>query len=418
MPARPILDEIQDAIKTDLVEGKLSQREIGKKHNVSQGTVCNIKRGCIKTSADLPDPTDNRILKLEAQNLALQDENRRCKLAYKAAQRQNSIFEALVDEFGNAITPIKPLPWAPRSPRSKGKKVIKESLVAHLSDEHADEVILPQQVGGLERYDFRIALRRAEEYVDNLLKFTQRTLSNYHFHTLWILANGDHSSGEIHKSVDHSYYRNQLRNSLAIGQLHALMFRDFAPHFPRIKVLYTPGNHGRRSPRKDYHGAWDNWDYLIAEVAKAHCVDLKNVEFLIPDSFSVNLEIENYGFHVTHGDEIRSWNSMPWYGIERKTRRLTALHASQDRQIHYYCFAHFHQPASQWALNGETLINGSWVATSPFVYEKLSSYTVPAQLIHGVHRDYGVSWRLYLKLKTEREHLGPNRYQISLAKEL
>ncbi|GAG85760.1 unnamed protein product, partial [marine sediment metagenome] len=273
-------------------------------------------------------------VQLEAQNLALKDDVNRVKLAYKATQRKNSIFEALVDELHQVITPITPLPKARRY--NGKKKLIRESVVVMLSDEHADQIVLPHQVGNLERKNFPITLRRAEEFVDTLIKFTQKTLSNYQFDTLWILANGDHVSGEIHNAKDHSEYRNSFRNCLATGQMQALMFRDLAPYFKEVKIVYVSGNHGRRTPKKEYHGAYNNWDYLVAETARIHCQDIKNIEFKIPDSFSTCVDIEGYGFYLTHGDEIRSWNSIPFYGIERKTRRLTALTATQNKRIHYY----------------------------------------------------------------------------------
>jgi len=405
--------EKRDAVTKDINEGLLTTSDIAVKHKVSVGTVSNIRNNIIP---DDTDSSEKKVLQLEAQNIALKDEITRCKRAYKRAQRENSVFEAMADELEKVITPISFLPPVVKIPQKT--KVIKESLVAYLSDEHADTEVLPHQVGGLERYNFPIALRRAETYVDSILKFTQSTLANYHFHTLWIFAIGDHTSGEIHKSVDHSYYRNQIRNCLAIGQMHTLMFRDLAPHFEQIKVLYLPGNHGRRSEKKDYHGAWDNWDYLVAETARLHCVNLTNIEFLIPDSFSACVEIEGWNFGLSHGDDIRSWNSIPWYGIERKTRRLIALSTIQRKQIDYFGFGHFHQPANHVVLKGEVLINGSWIATDPYIYERFSSYTVPSQYIHGVHRDFGISWRLKVRLQTPKEHLGPDRYVVNLAKEI
>ena len=224
-------DEKREAIEIDL-KSKMSQQSIAKKHNVSHGSVSNIKRGMIKSSKDQADPTDARVLKLEAQNIALRDENARCKQSYKAAQRKNSIFEAVVDEMNQIIAPIKPSKLKLHSARTK--KTIQESLVVMLSDEHADQNVLPEQVGGLERYNFRIALRRAEKYVDTIVKFTQNTLSNYHFKTLYVFAIGDHSSGEIHNAKDHSEYRNAFRNSLVIGQLHSLMLQELAVYFPKI----------------------------------------------------------------------------------------------------------------------------------------------------------------------------------------
>ena len=64
------------------------------------------------------------------------------------------------------------------------------------------------------------------------------------------------------------------------------MYRDLAAHFEQVHVLYLAGNHGRRTPKKDYLGACDNWDYLVAEVARLHCRALANVTFTIPDAWS------------------------------------------------------------------------------------------------------------------------------------
>lgn len=229
-----------------------------------------------------------------------------------------------------------------------------------------------------------------------------------------ILANGDHVSGEIHGAKDHTEYRNVLKNCLAVGQMHSLMFRDLASQFKHVKVLYTSGNHGRRSLKKDYHRPTDNWDWLVGNIASLHCKGLENVEFLLPDTFNANIDIEGYGFSVSHGDDVRAWNGIPWYGLERKTRRLMALNANMDRKVNYFCFGHFHQAATQAALDGEMLVNGTWVSTSPYVYNSLSTYCVPTQLIHGVHREHGVSWRLHVRLRSEREHLGPERYHVNI----
>jgi hypothetical protein len=290
------------AIRTDLERG-VTMQNIMVAYGVSRYLVRKIKKTMI-VKEDKPeiDPTDERVLKLESQLIASQDAVRSCKQAYKAAQRENSVFEALVDEMRTVVMPIKPLPPVIKV-RPDGN-IIKEAVVMHLSDEHADSVIQPHQVGGLERYDLPIALRRAEIYVDTVIRFTQQTMSNYAFSDLYIFANGDHVSGEIHGATDHSFYRNSFRNALAVGQMHALMYRDLCAHFPRVHVIYLPGNHGRRSVKKDYHGAWNNWDYLVGETAKLHCTDIENIDFNIPDSYSACVEIEGHGFAIAHGETL------------------------------------------------------------------------------------------------------------------
>ena len=89
----------------------------------------------------------------------------------------------------------------------------------HLSDGHHDQVVRPEEVGGLEDYNFPISLRRAERYVDTRDRVDPRHAGpEVHFPVLWVLAYGDYTSGEIHKACERSYYRNQFRNCLAIGQ--------------------------------------------------------------------------------------------------------------------------------------------------------------------------------------------------------
>ena len=144
--------------------------------------------------------------------------------------------------------------------------------------------------------------------------------SRFRFPVLNVLAYGDFTSGEIHGACQRSYFKNQFKNSLAIGQFHALMYRDFAPYFDAVNIIYVPGNHGRRSQKKDHHGAHNNWDYLVAKTAELYCADLENVHFTIPDSFSINLDINDIGFCIFHGDDVRSNLGIPWYGLERRQR--------------------------------------------------------------------------------------------------
>ncbi|KKK53204.1 hypothetical protein LCGC14_3097150, partial [marine sediment metagenome] len=44
----------------------------------------------------------------------------------------------------------------------------------------------------------------------------------------------------------------------------------------------------------------------------------------------------------------------------------------------------------------------------------LSVFNEPSQWLHGVHNKNGISWRLNVGLRSEREHLGPDRYTVNL----
>lgn len=359
----------------------------------------------------------DKILALEASLANAMAEKSRLLRQLKSATIDKGLLQALVDEMQAIVVPLDPLPEAQDYRKNDGE-IIEEHLVMHQSDEHADEIVEAHTVGGIESFDFPIALCRAEQYVDTVLDFTQNKLSNYRFPVLHILQYGDSTSGEIHSAVDRSYYKNQFRNCLAIAQMKSLMIRDLAPYFKQIKVLCLSGNHGRRTIKKEFTGARNNFDYLISEIMKMHVAHLKNVEVMIPDCFSVNYEINGWGFNVQHGDGIQGYMGIPWYGIERKTRRMVALQNSLGQKISYFVLGHFHSCSSMADLKGEVLINGAWPATSAYSYESFSGYREPMQILHGVSAKHGISWRLPVKLKNdEKEKIGPSRYKVILSAE-
>jgi hypothetical protein len=405
--------EIIAKIRNDIAN-KVTQSHIAAAYGVSRSLISDIACGrAYKETSGKFNPTDDRILELESEVQLLREENKRAETKVKARAKTAGLFKAVADEMQNRIVPFKALP----SLYKPTKKKITEHLVMHLSDGHHDQVVKPEQVGGLERHDFTVACARAEKYVDTTIDFTQGTMSNYRFPSLTVLAYGDFTCGEIHNAVSRSYYRNQFRNCLAIGQLHALMYRDLAPHFQTVNVLYLSGNHGRRTLKKDFYGANENWDFLVAKVAELHCQDIENVNFTIPDAWSANVVINGVGFNVSHGDDVHSNSGIPWYGLTRRQKSLIALNSFQGGpRIRYYCVGHHHNASTLSDVDGELLVNGAWVGTDPFAYNALAGYREPCQWLHGVHAKYGVTWRLGVKLRQETEV--PKRYLIAGRREV
>src|SRR4030042_3756072 len=263
-------DNVRD-IKAALSEGRSTQARIGERFGVSRSVISDIATGRVHKDVEAPETeNEGRFLKMSGEIEHLREERNEYRRQLKAAAKPQGLFSALVDEMEKRVKPMSALP--PARPVITKSDTIQEHLVMHLSDGHHAQVVTPSDTGGLETYDFPISMCRAERYVDTILKWTQQTLApQFSFPTLTVLASGDHTNGEIHGHTSRSYFRNSFKNSLAIGTLHSLMFRDLAPYFEQVNVVYVPGNHGRRSIKKDYHGAHDNFDYLIAKTAEMYC---------------------------------------------------------------------------------------------------------------------------------------------------
>jgi hypothetical protein len=345
----------------------------------------------------------------------LKAERDRARTQAKASAKMEGLFKSMTGVLTDKLIPIKPLPGSRK--KHKSSKLITEQVVLHLSDGHHDQVVNPSDCGGLETYDFPISCCRAERLVESTIQWcTDIMSSRFRFPVLNVLAYGDFTSGEIHGAAGRSYFRRMMKNCHGIGKLHALMYRDLAPHFDQINVVYVPGNHGRRSTKKDYHGAQDNWDYLVGLMAKLYCQDIGNVSFLIPDSFSVNLDINGVGFNIAHGDDIKSSMGIPWYGLQRRQKRLQALQPLLNcPRVKYFCVGHFHQKGMVGEGDTETIMNGPWPATDAFAYNSLAAYSEPFQWLHGVNPKYGITWRMDIRLKDPvREAMGPQRYIIDV----
>lgn len=415
-------------VKQALLANKLNHVEIAekfstKKVKLSRSQVSNIATNrSYREIEPLLQPQripggQPKHLNIETQNVALvgQLENTRqernlLKRQLKAASQRKAIVDDIVERLSPIILPMKP--FEPVSLAQKaGKDVIEETLVLVLSDTHCDQVVTPGEVDDLEEFDFPIAVRRAEVLVEEMLKFTLTSLANFRFRKLKILAIGDFTSGELHGHVNRSYFGEQFTNDLAIAQLFSHMFTELAAHFEEVEVVTIVGNHGRLTQKIEYtkEAIPANHDTLIVKVAEIHCKDVKNIKFTYPGGLSTIHNIEGWNFYLHHGHGQKS-GSETWTRAKRKSQTIVPLHRGK---VNYLVTGHFHTEGTVRVSGGATLIgNGAFLACDPYSYQGIEEAGVPCQVIFGVHKRNGVTWRLPIAIRTKDEKKGPQRYRI------
>lgn len=258
-----------------------------------------------KTSANGADEEGSYELSAEEDIRRLQDENRRLGAELKRTQRESTLFKSLAPLI-EGQAPFST--FAPYSSITAKKSPITESAMLILSDSHGDQEILPKRVRGLEEFGFDIACQRAERIVDTTISHLVDNMKAYKFETLYIAGLGDYVSGEIHGATEHSKWRNSLKNAMGMGELIAMMITDLSRYFPKIVFCSVSGNHGRKTPKKDFRGAHDNWDYLVIAHAAARLKGLLEegrLEIVCPDTWSMILTVYDWNFVLNHGDDIR-----------------------------------------------------------------------------------------------------------------
>lgn len=325
---------------------------------------------------------------------ALADERRELEaLAGERAIR--STLERLVSQTVPAwpTIPHKPLPAATGD-------TIEETLILHLSDWHAYQRVSEAGTRGFNQYDATTFARRVQHVVTTARQIATRLQKGgYRFPRLVIALNGDLVSGTIHEVERHTDAPSIVHAVYGTGMVLAQAIRDLATTFPAIDVFCTSGNHGRLpdARRIQQDDPWRSWDTLIALFAREALRATPRVTWHLPQAWSCAYEVEGWRVMQTHGHDVKSWNAIPWYGLNRLVTSINALEAGRGTPLNLWLFGHFHNASSLSQVQGEAFINGSLIGGTTFSINALGRSDRPSQWLLGVHRDHGVThrWPLY-----------------------
>lgn len=371
------------------------QTDIAKMFGCSRSLISDIC--CFRTDDGDPDTAT------KLQQLA--DSKRWARGRLRENLRNEDVIRVCGDIAAESVKPFRP-GSVPKFTKRRAAK--QETAVLVLSDGHHDQVVKPEAVGGLEEYNFHVSCRRAEVLCDSVIKFAKQTLVGYDFQRLVVFSLGDSTSGEIHDAEKRSAFGNQFKNCLAIGGLHAAFYRDLAAHFPKVEVYGLSGNHGRRTTTKEYAGGpHNNWDYMVNKVAQAYLSEVRNITFAIPDSWSTTVDVDGFGFHLSHGDDIAASGGNPWNGLQSRHRVQSGIHRGAGKnksfrrghEIDYHVIGHYHTRGIVTGNGVGYICNGAWLGTDPYAYHKMGVAGPPEQVFFGVNKDRGITWQLPLQLE-------------------
>jgi hypothetical protein len=253
---------------------------------------------------------------------------------------------------------------------------------------------------------------------------------------------GDNVSGTIHELERHmDTARNIILAVYGCAFVLAQSIRHMSRLYEKTYVYGVGGNHARLPgvKRKQVKDPTRTWDYMIYLLIREMLREQENVEFWFPDSWAAQVDIRGWnvllghgddvkswagipwygmaqvdirGWNVLlgHGDDVKSWAGIPWYGITRKTTQTQALEAARGNPIDYQFLGHFHEAASIPHPAGETIINGCVIGGNEYSIESLAKSSKPAQWLFGFHEQHGITSRWNLQLEPQDEDIPEIRY--------
>ena len=331
-------------------------------------------------------------------------ELRRAKRANKSFERQiYSLEQRILDEeefiikTKECMSTIKPLlPY--KRPEYKTKYAPQDLVILFSDAQIGEKVDLKETQLG--EYNLDIFKKRVQNYYSSIMRIVDRYRKTTPIDNVNIFFLGDTVEGERIYRGQGSRITDDLMIQFFTGkEVISRFIADICANFDKVKCYGICGNHGRAvGERKDESKFYVNWDYMMYRYMEETLKEHKNLKWDIPMSWWTIADVRGQKFYLTHGDDLVRYMGLPWYAFERMDNREVKMLQMVGKEYHHIVIGHHHQAMFWDAGPGERIVNGSFSSANYYAAKKLHLMTNPCQLIFGVHKDKGITFRYKISL--------------------
>ncbi|MDA4120295.1 MAG: hypothetical protein OK436_06880 [Thaumarchaeota archaeon] len=300
--------------------------------------------------------------KLDVEKLNLQAKYEVANRQLSALLKKEEKTKEYVAEVKQAVTALDPIePVAILEPKESHTPM---TAVFHLTDWHVGERIRAKETEGFGNFDWEVAQDRVlGQLVPGYLRWLNTQRSGYVINDACLLLTGDFISGDIHDELRRTNEFPIPVQTARAGHLLGSVVQALAPHCERLTVVEIGAdNHSRLVQKPQAKQKVDNsMGYLVYEIMNAHVEKHANVVVDRSEGMKHLFQIGNYKFLGEHGDSVKSWMGIPFYGLEREKAREASRRMFNDKGFHYIIIGHYHVP-----LFSQLIMGGSLSGTSEY----------------------------------------------------
>ncbi len=307
-------------------------------------------------------------LQKDKRILAMTEELRNLRKNYKLALQ-----EIRTKEIEIGLTKTKKVQTHIIKP-TRGRK---SEAIAFMvcSDWHVDEVVKPLMVNNLNKYNPKIATKRADAFFRNGLKLVDICQKDVEINRIVIPILGDMISGNIHEELAENSSMLPMEAIQFVKELLTSGIKFLIKNSnKKLTFVCHCGNHSRITKTARHSTEVGNsLEYLLYHNLKDYFRKEKRIEFLISPSYHSYLKIFGKTIRFHHGHAMRygggvggiyipvnkaiaQWNKLRWADLE--------------------VFAHFHQMRD----GGNFICNGSLVGYNPYALSIKADFEQPKQV--------------------------------------
>jgi len=253
------------------------------------------------------------------------------------------------------------------------------------SDAHVGEKVDPKWVQGIGSYNIDIYKSRLKKWLEKIILFKEQDEKSLGLNKLVIMYLGDMVTGEsIYKGQSYFIDLNLAQQLFLLVEEESNAILKLAEYFNEIEIDAVWGNHGRIGRKGENHPQ-TNFDYIFYRALKMALSSQNNVNIYVSECPTMLIRHGNYNFSLNHNDNVRAWNGIPYYGLQRKIYRLNRLY---DIKIHYMMGGHFHTPGN---IDDEIYLNGSMVGGTDLSINKMTMSSRASQRIYYFDKKFGIN---------------------------
>lgn len=342
---------------------------------------------------------------------SLKTERDHYKRLYESAIHSVSGMDKIIHKIEEVSKPIPEVEVIFKASKSQARTV--QTAVAPLCDLHIGEYVDYDQMAGLNQYNIDIFNRRLKGWASLVVSLTEFRRQYAPINELVVPLLGDMVSGEIQEEITKTNEANLMGQMIRGAHMIAQSLVFLSQYFEKIYVPCVVGNHGRMTRKPASKDRYVDWDYLLYQWIAVFTSKNPQITFSIPKSFMHVFRVADKNVLMLHGDSIKMWQSIPYYGITRAIAQLRQvlqfrrgleedlLKVSQQKGgveetlttlASYFdsvLLGHFHKHDEIDIGSGEAIIAGCMKGGDEFALSKLHTMSKPKQILTYWHPKHG-----------------------------
>lgn len=316
-------------------------------------------------------------------------------------QREEDTAERIREEILQLTTrPPEPPEWVEGPGGKSGSRGCPMTM---WSDFHYGEVVDPDQVNRVNKFNPGIAKARIQRLVDTTvdLCFNHMGRAAHTYPGIVVCLGGDMVGGDIHEELMATNARTTHQAVNDLTDLLASAIENMATKFGKVFLPAVVGNHGR-STRRMYmkNRVFTNYDWSIYTNLERHFRKEKHIVVSPSNTADALFSVFGHRFLLTHGDSLGVKGGDGIIGalgpIMRGALKVHTSNAEIGRDFDTLVMGHWHQYI---ALPG-LIVNNALKGYDEFAYLALRARpSRPSQALWFCHPEHGITahWQVYLE---------------------